>query len=105
MIQPHKHQFFSKIIFIILIVGQVLGGMSSYEYWELDSDNEFIELCSSEDNEQEVEEDKKEYNNKFYTQKYETLISSVSVLYSEVFLSFYHSKPNTPPPESFTLLL
>lgn len=78
--------------------------MSSYEYWALDSDNELIELCSSEDSEQEVEESKKDYNNRFSTHKNENLISSVSVLYSEVFLSTYHSNPTTPPPESFILL-
>ncbi len=88
----------------MLLVNQLLVTTISYCNWLIDS--ELIELCSSNDSEQEGETDKKEKINKqrvnLFFPNLEDLNSIVKFPHLDDFSFIHHPEIITPPPKFFS---
>jgi hypothetical protein len=87
----------------LFLVGQLWSSSINYYNWMMDSEQEIIELSTSEDTESEEENEKKEKEDKnnLITLEFNVIdmLLLINLNNNKKFISLHHPDITTPPPE------
>ncbi len=98
-----SYSFVLNFFVLLFLIGQLWSSSINFSFWMMDSDQDFIELSTSEDSESEEENEKKEKEDKNQIIAFEfNIIKHLLTLRSynnKNFISLHHPDISTPPPK------